>query len=64
MSTADRAKAFKARMQAQGLRQVNVWVPADKMGQLQMLAELLRGDSEIEVGPARNVRTGRLVRVG
>lgn len=63
MSSAQRAAAFKKRMQAQGLRQVNVWVPVDKMAQIQILAEMMRDDDEIGVGPARNERTGKLVRI-
>lgn len=64
MSNKTRAAAFKERMQAQGLRQVNVWVPADKAANIQILAEMLRDNEALDVGPLRDTLSGKLVRLG
>jgi hypothetical protein len=64
LSGKERAAAFKRRMEEQGLKQANVWVPADKVAQLQILAEMLRTNDRLEIGPLRDTVTGRLVRIG
>lgn len=42
MTDADRQKALRARKEAQGLRQVLVWVPAERVEELRQIAEAMR----------------------
>lgn len=61
ISAAARQAAFKNRMRDQGFEQVNLWVPAGAVADVQELANALRTSSDFTVGPVRNVRTGKLV---
>lgn len=60
---ATRASAYKAAQNAKGYVQCNLWVPAEKMAQFQIMAAALRDNVTLEVGPARDTVSGRLVRV-
>lgn len=60
-STALRAKRFKAKQAEAGLVQANVWVPADCLADLRLLAERLCAERGLTVGPLRDPATGRLV---
>jgi hypothetical protein len=42
MSQAERMKALRERKIAQGLRQVLVWVPADRVEELRQIAQEMR----------------------
>lgn len=60
-ASARRAAAFKQRQRDAGLEQACVWVPAGMVAQLQVLAEALRENPALEVGPLRDMISGRLV---
>ena len=61
-SSADRQKEFRKRMEAEGYIQVTGWVPAAQASDVRILMKRLMTDADLEVGPLRNVRTGRLER--
>jgi hypothetical protein len=63
VSAAARQAAFKNRMRDQGFEQVNLWVPAGAIPDLNELATTLRKSPDFTVGPVRNVRTGKLVSI-
>lgn len=65
MSTsAERQRKFRARVYAEsGLRQVTLLVPEEHMAALKMVGQMLCEDRNLEPGPLRNVKTGRLVKV-
>lgn len=60
MTSAQRQRQFKARQEELGLVQCNVWVPAHTFADVQTLAQLLRDNPDLTVGPLRNQRTGKL----
>ncbi len=46
MTASDRMNALRARKIAQGLRQILVWVPADKVEELRRIAQQMREDDD------------------
>jgi hypothetical protein len=46
MTNADRQRALRQRREAQGLRQVLVWVPADRVEDIREIAAKMREDDE------------------
>ena len=46
MTAATRMKALRDRKIAQGLRQVVVWVPAERVEEIRQIAEKMRDDDE------------------
>ena len=44
MTVAERMKALRLRKEAQGLRQVLVWVPAERVEEIRRIAEKMRED--------------------
>ncbi|HEV7368954.1 hypothetical protein [Arenibaculum sp.] len=62
-SSATRVARHAARKAEAGLSRVCVWVPAQHAPDLRQLAERLAADRELAVGPLRNTRTGKLVRL-
>lgn len=46
MTAADRMRALHERKKAQGLRQVSVWVPAERVEELRTFAAVLRLEAE------------------
>lgn len=62
MTSAERQKAFRERMRAQGFEQVTVWVPSSQASDLSVCCKRLCEDAELELGPLRNTVTGKLVR--
>lgn len=61
MTNAERQRAFKVRMTAQGLVQVNVWVPAGAVADIQRAAELIRANPQLNVARLADTITGKLV---
>lgn len=59
-SSAERQRAFRKRMAEFDRRPVNVIVPASMAGAIAALARRLCEDPDLEIGPLRNTRTGRL----
>jgi hypothetical protein len=48
MSQAERMKALRDRKIAQGLRQVLVWVPAERVEEIRAIAERMRKERDDE----------------
>jgi hypothetical protein len=48
MTAADRMKALRLRKEAQGLRQVLVWVPADRVEELRQIAQRMRDEDDAQ----------------
>jgi len=46
MTDASRQKALRLRKEAQGLRQVLVWVPKDRVEELRQIAQRMREEDE------------------
>ena len=46
MTASERMKALRLRKEAQGLRQVLVWVPAERVEELRTFANVLRLEAE------------------
>lgn len=59
-TAAERQAKLRAKRKAEGLVPVTVYVPAQQVAAVMLLAERLCADRDTEVGPVRNVRTGRL----
>lgn len=57
---AERQRAYKARLKAQGLEQVSGWVLPHQVPEVQLLFKRLAADRDLTVGPVRNEATGRL----
>lgn len=62
-TNAQRQRAHRARKKAQGLVTVSALVPEEHAAAVAILLRALCEDRDLEPGPARNVRTGRYVRV-
>lgn len=60
VSNARRQTEFRERMEAEGFVQVTGWVRRDNAAAVASLIRLLREDPDLEPGPMRNTRTGRL----
>ena len=61
MTSTERQRRFKANMAAAGLVQVNIWVPAGSVADVQRAAELMRAAPHLTVARLGDTRTGRLV---
>jgi hypothetical protein len=46
MTDAERQRALRLRKEAQGLRQVLVWVPADRVEELRQIAQRMRQETD------------------
>jgi hypothetical protein len=60
-SNAQRQQRKRERLEAAGLVQCNVWVPASAAAELRLLAELLRAHPHLLPGPLRDPVSGKLV---
>lgn len=63
MTNAERQAKFRARKAAQGLEQVNVLLPPAAHADLAMIARMMAENPDLEFGPLRDTRTGRLVKI-
>ncbi|RWO96668.1 MAG: hypothetical protein EOQ98_21860 [Mesorhizobium sp.] len=61
--SATRQRAFKKRMSDDGFVQVTGWVRSHQAADIAALMKRLKEDTDLEPGPMRNTRTGRLERV-
>lgn len=59
-TNAERQRAFRARKRAEGFSSLTLLVPERHRAELELLAQRLRADPDLEVGSPRNSRTGRL----
>jgi hypothetical protein len=59
-TTAQRQAEFKKRMKDGGFVQVSAWVHAHQAADVSNALKLLKEDADLEIGPLRNVVTGRL----
>lgn len=59
-SVAERQKAFRRRLEAEGMAQISGFVPGRHFDDVRLLIERLRNDPALTVGPLRNVVTGKL----
>ncbi len=48
MTAADRMRALHERKKAQGLKQVSVWVPANRVEELRQIAAKMRQETDDE----------------
>lgn len=62
-SSAERQRAFKAKLAEQGLRQVFGYVHEHQLSDLLLLVARLRDNPDLQVGPVRNTATGRIERL-
>jgi hypothetical protein len=60
MTNVERARRFKSRMVAAGLVQVNIWVPAAAVADVQRAAELMRAHPHLTVARLADRQTGKL----
>jgi hypothetical protein len=60
MSPAERARRHKAKLIESGLVQVNLWVPAGCVAELQRAAELMRENPELRIARLASQKTGKL----
>lgn len=60
MTNAERQAALKARRAKAGMVQINLWLPASAVADMQRAAELCRADPELTVARLVNTRTGKL----
>jgi hypothetical protein len=58
---AARQRAHKLRQAEAGLVQVNVWVPAGAVADIQRAAEIIRQHPQLTIGRLTNPDNGRLV---
>lgn len=61
-SSAERQRAFKARMNEQGFEQVTVWVRSSQAASVRLVAKQLAENPDLEFGPLRDAVSGQLVR--
>ncbi|MER9265424.1 hypothetical protein NKI63_12715 [Mesorhizobium sp. M0410] len=59
-SPKERQRTFKKKMYDAGYVQVTVWVHASQAADIKTLADRLKADRDLTVGPIRNEATGRL----
>jgi hypothetical protein len=52
---------MRAKREAAGLVQCNVWVPAAVIAEIKLMAEILRVHPHLQPGPLRDPVSGRLV---
>ena len=62
-SAASRQAQFRYNMHRQGMREVTGWVREHQTADMTLLMRRLREDPDLEIGPLRNTRTGRLVKL-
>lgn len=62
-TNAQRQAEFRKRMKAQGYVQVTGWVKANQASDVMILMKRLAESDELEIGPVRNVKTGKLQRL-
>lgn len=64
-TSAERQAAFRKSMLEKGLKPITVWVPTNEAASMQILAQALCDDRDLELiaAPVRNVATGRMVKV-
>ena len=60
VSGAERMRRWRQRKRAEGLIVVSVVVPASAAADLNQIAEALRSDNQLELGPLRDRRSGKL----
>jgi hypothetical protein len=60
---AERQRRWRERQLAKGIVTVTVDVPASAASDVRVLAEALRKNVDLVIGPLRNIRSGRLVSV-
>ncbi len=60
MTNAERQKRHRAKLQETGLVQVNLWVPAGAVADLQRAADLIRANPDLSVARLVNRVTGKL----
>jgi predicted SnoaL-like aldol condensation-catalyzing enzyme len=60
-ANAARQAKFRAKARGNGFVQCNLLVPEGALADLQLLAELLRSNPNLTVGPARDQISGKLV---
>jgi hypothetical protein len=58
---ARRQRRKRERLEAAGLVQCNVWIPAAAVAELRLLAEILRAYPHLLPGPLRDPVSGKLV---
>lgn len=63
-TTAERQRAFRKRLAAEGLKTVTVIVPEHAAWEVSCLAEALRDNPNLELVTLRDTRTGRFVKIG
>lgn len=63
MTNTERQRAFRAKMKARGGAQVHGWVYRHQSPDLQALIKFLGSNPDLEVGPVRDTRTGKLVKI-
>jgi hypothetical protein len=59
----ERQREYRKRRRAAGLVPVTGFVPAALSGEIMRLMQRLAENRDLELGPVRNVRTGRLERI-
>lgn len=62
-TSAERQRSYRAKMADAGLVPLTVYVPRDQQAAVYNLANRLCDDRNLEVGPVRNVVTGKMERV-
>lgn len=60
MTNSQRQAALRERRKAEGLVQVNVWLPAEAAAELAIAAELIRQNPNLRVARLVDVTTGKL----
>jgi hypothetical protein len=60
MTNTERQSALRARRIEAGMVQVNMWLPAQAVADIQRAAELIRANPDLSVARLVDTRTGKL----